>query len=112
VTRRDVERLDDVLAAIEAIRAHLRRGDLNDGLVYDAVRARLIEIGEAVKNTGADVLAAEPKIAWADIGGMRDRLAHRYFDTSHAIVHSTIETDLPPLEEAIRRLLSTFSEDK
>jgi uncharacterized protein with HEPN domain len=35
--------------AIEAIRSHLDRGDLNDGLVYDAVRVRLIEIGEAVK---------------------------------------------------------------
>lgn len=49
MTRRDRQRLNDILAAVEAIRAHLERGDLDDGLVFDAVRVRLIEIGEAVK---------------------------------------------------------------
>jgi uncharacterized protein with HEPN domain len=105
MTRRDAERLSDILAAIDAIRAHLARGDLSDGLVYDAVRARLIEIGEAVKGIDAGVLSAAPEIAWPDIAGMRDRLAHRYFDTSHAIVRSTVEVDLPPLEAAVRRLI-------
>ncbi len=49
MSRHDAERFADILDAVEAIRAHLRRGDLTDGLVYDAVRVRLIEIGEAVK---------------------------------------------------------------
>ncbi len=31
---------------------------------------------------------------------MRDRLAHRYFDTSHAIVAATVTNDLPLLEAA------------
>lgn len=35
---------------------------------------------------------------------MRDRLAHRYFDTLHSIVQRTLENDLPPLEQAVRRL--------
>lgn len=43
------QRLADIIAAIEAIRLHLAKGDLSDGLVFDAVRVRLIEIGEAVK---------------------------------------------------------------
>ena len=33
-----------------AIKNHLTRDAPTDGLVYDAVRARLIEIGEAVKD--------------------------------------------------------------
>ncbi len=37
-----------MLAAIAAIEAHTRRGDLFDGLIFDAVRIRLLEIGEAV----------------------------------------------------------------
>lgn len=49
MSRHDRERLEDIDAALEAITAHLRRGDLGDGLVFDAVRVRLIEIGEAVK---------------------------------------------------------------
>jgi uncharacterized protein with HEPN domain len=63
VSRRDRQRLDDILAAIGAIRAHLARGDLSDGLVFDAVRVRLIEIGEAVKALPADLLAHEPDLA-------------------------------------------------
>lgn len=104
MTRRDVQRLQDILAAIEAIREHLQRGDLSDGLVFDAVRARLIEIGEAVKSLPQGVFDLEPSLPWRQIARMRDRLAHRYFDTSHAIVRSTVDRDLPELECAVRRL--------
>jgi uncharacterized protein with HEPN domain len=104
VTYRDQQRIADILAAIEAIRAHLRRGALSDGLIFDAVRIRLLEIGEAVKAIPADLLATEPAIPWSEIARMRDHLAHRYFDTSHAILQATIDTDLPELERAVRRL--------
>jgi uncharacterized protein with HEPN domain len=107
VTRRDAERLADILDAIAAIRSHPGRGDLSDGLVYDAVRLRLIEIGEAAKSLPADVVATEPGTPWRDIAAMQDRLAHRYFDTLHSIVQSTVENDLLPLEQAVLRLLGT-----
>ena len=104
MTYRDRQRIADILAAIEAIRAHLRRGPLSDGLVFDAVRIRLLEIGEAVKALSDGVLAAEPTIPWSEIARMRDHLAHRYFDTSHAILQATVDNDLPELERAVRRL--------
>lgn len=107
MTRRDAERLADILDAIEAIRRHLRRGDLSDGLIYDAVRVRLIEIGEAAKSIPAEVVATEPGVPWRDIAAMRDRLAHRYFDTLHSIVQSTVKNDLPQLEQAVLRLRAT-----
>ncbi|MHB1713186.1 MAG: HepT-like ribonuclease domain-containing protein [Acidimicrobiales bacterium] len=94
-----------------AVRAHLARGDLHDGLVFDAVRVRLIEIGEAVKALPAELLASEPTLPWAQIAGMRDRLAHRYFDTSHAILAATVSDDLPELDTAVRRLLRAVDED-
>jgi uncharacterized protein with HEPN domain len=31
-------------------------------------------------------------------------LAHRYFDTSHAILRATVATDLPELDAAVARL--------
>jgi len=99
------------VAAIDAIRAHLERGDLHDGLVFDAVRVRLIEIGEAVKALPAELLAGEPTLPWAQIAGMRDRLAHRYFDISHAILSATVSDDLPELEIAARRLLQSLDDD-
>jgi uncharacterized protein with HEPN domain len=81
VSRRDPERLQDILIAIEAIAGHVAPGDLSDGLVFDAVRVRLIEIGEAVKALSPDLLDTEPGRPWTDIARMRDRLAHRYFDS-------------------------------
>ncbi len=36
---------------------------------------------------------------------MRDQLAHRYFDTSHAIVEHTVTTDLAELTAAVQALL-------
>jgi len=104
VSYRDQQPVSDILAAIEAIHAHVRRGGLSDGLVFDAVRIRLLEIGEAVKSLPSEVLATEPDIPWTQITRMRDRLAHRYFDTSHAIVQATVHNDLPELEQAVRRL--------
>lgn len=105
MSRRDDERLEDILASAAAIASHLERGGLDDGLVFDAVRVRLIEIGEAVKDIDPELLANEPDIPWRDVAGMRDHLAHRYFDTAHAILQATVEEDLPPLVTAAERLL-------
>ena len=95
-----------MLIAIEAIRSHLDRGDISDGLVYDAVRVRLIEVGEAVKSIDPDVLAHAPDIPWREIARMRDRLTHRYFDTDHAIVQDIIDNDLNPLFEAVELIIT------
>jgi uncharacterized protein with HEPN domain len=104
LSRRDHQRLEDIVAAIEAIKGHLTRGSLTDGVVFDAVRVRFIEIGEAVKALPSELLAHEPDLPWQQIAAMRDRLAHRYFDTSHAIISATVTEDLPELESAVRRL--------
>ena len=106
MSRRPIERLDDIQAATEAISAHLERGGLDDGLVFDAVRVRLIEIGEAVRGLDEDVRALEPEIPWVDIAAMRNHLAHRYFDTAEAIIRATVERDLPPLTDAVERMRS------
>lgn len=105
MSRLDREWLEDIVDAVEAVRRHLQRGDLDDGLVFDAVRLRLIEIGEAVKRIHPDTLDGEREVAWQDVAGMRDRLAHHYFDTSHAIVQATIDHDLPVLLAGVERLL-------
>jgi uncharacterized protein with HEPN domain len=109
VTYRDDQRLADIESSLAAIRSHLHRGSLEDGLVFDAVRIRLLEIGEAVKALPEDLLATEPTIPWSEVARLRDHLAHRYFDTSHAILQNTVDHDLPQLELAIGRLMARDS---
>jgi uncharacterized protein with HEPN domain len=96
--------LADIDAAISVIRSHSARGPLTDGLIFDAVRIRMLEIGEAVKGLSAGSRESEPSIPWTEIARMRDHLAHRYFDTSHAVVAATIANDLDELADAVTRM--------
>ena len=67
MSRQDEARLQDIVEAIDAIRSHLTRGGLSDGLVHDAVRIRLNEIGETVKGIDTDILDAAPEVPWKEI---------------------------------------------
>jgi len=111
VTYRDRQRLADIQAAIEAIHSHLERGGLSDGLVFDAVRIRLLEIGEAVKALPDELLNTQPSIPWRQIARMRDHLAHRYFDTAHSILQATVDNDLPELEKAIQAMIAVVDSE-
>jgi len=109
--RSDRQRLEDVIAATNAITSHLGRGTIDDELVFDAVRVRLIEIGEAIKDIDGELLAHEADVPWQDIARMRDHLTHRYFDTAHSVVAATVENDLPPLAAAVRRLIDGLADE-
>lgn len=109
---RDRQRLADIQAAIDAIGSHMTRGTLSDGLVFDAVRIRLLEIGEAVKALPDELLATQPDIPWRQIARMRDHLAHRYFDTAHAILQATVDDDLPALDRAVQALIQALPPDE
>jgi uncharacterized protein with HEPN domain len=111
VTRQNASRLADIIEAVEAIQSHLTRGDLSDGLVYDAERVRLIEIGEAVKDISGPLLDSEPDVPWKAIARMRDHLAHRYFDTDHAIVEDVVDNELEPLVVRARLMAERLAND-
>ena len=103
--RADTQWLNDVLIAIAAIERHLKRGALSDPLVFDAVRVRLIEVGEAVSHVDKRVLRQEPKIDWRAIKDMRNHLAHNYFGTDELIVAEVINHGLGALAVAVNRIL-------
>ena len=88
LSRFDDQRLEDICtAAIDAIQGHLGRGELSEGLIFDAVRIRLIEIGEAVKALSMDVVANEPEIPWNGISK---------YATGSLIATSTLRTQSWP----------------
>jgi len=111
VSRHDPDRLHDVKAAIIAIKQHqaspwVEPDGPNAKLLHDALLFQLIVIGEAVKNMSAGLKNREPDIPWAKIAGQRDFIAHAYFRVSMERILKTISKDLPPLENAIDRLLA------
>jgi uncharacterized protein with HEPN domain len=104
VTRRNQERLSDIEDAIGAIDEYLAEGDLHKGVIYDACRARLMEIGEAVKHIDPALLDQRPEIEWKQIARMRDVLVHHYHDTDFAVVEAVIGERLPLLRIAVADL--------
>jgi uncharacterized protein with HEPN domain len=75
VSRRDLERLQDIRDAIRRIRLYLGTLDsacINDQVLADAVVYNLLIIGEAAKHLGDEIRDASREIPWTDIAGMRD----------------------------------------
>ena len=71
----------------------------------DAACMVLIAIGESVKNldkvTEKKLLETYPSIRWKDIMGVRDVIAHHYFDVDADEIFYIIKNDLEPLKEAL-----------
>lgn len=71
-----------------------------------AASSMLLEaIGEGIKKidrkTNKGLLILRPEIPWEAIMGMRDHIAHGYFDIDAELIFDTIKNDLNPLLEAI-----------
>jgi uncharacterized protein with HEPN domain len=117
MSRDERERLRDINDATVAIREHLARssgesGGENAALLHDALLFQFVVIGEAVKHLAAETRDSEPEIRWADIAGLRDLIAHEYFRVDIGRVLEIVERDLPPLEQAISRLLERLPANK
>ncbi len=73
-----------------------------DGMKNLAASCMLLEsIGEGFKkidrDTGSRLLPLWPSIPWKAVMGMRDQIAHGYFDIDAEIVFDTVKNDLEPL---------------
>lgn len=100
--------IKDILDAIVAIRRYVGKMDFeefqNDDKTKDAVIRKLEIIGEATKRLPEDIRKANPGTSWKSAMGLRDRLAHGYFEVADAILWETIVHDLPPFEKVIRKI--------
>ncbi len=75
-----------------------------DPRTVDAVSYAIVVIGEAVKAVPETVTVAMPEIPWADIRGMRNKVAHEYFGVDVGVLWQTVREDLPPLVVSLRAL--------
>jgi uncharacterized protein with HEPN domain len=113
--------LEDILSAIE--RLEERTKDIHSvddflssasGMVLlDATCMLLIAIGESLKNldkvTNGELLPTYPSVPWKNVKGLRDIIAHHYFDVDAAQILWIIKNEISPLKEAIRFFINDLS---
>lgn len=105
---RSPDYLDHMLeAAVQAcayVEGLSREEFLQDKRTQQAVILNLILIGEeATKLLKDDEAFADqhPQVPWRSMKGMRNRIAHGYFEINLATVWETIQTALPQLIEQL-----------
>ena len=86
-----------------------------DGMKTLAANCMLIEaIGEGFRNiderTGGQLLPNRPEIPWREVIGMRNHIAHGYFDINADLVWDVIANDLSPLLQTTEYFISHFYE--
>ena len=86
-----------------------------EGMKTLAADCMLIEaIGEGVKRvderTHQQLLPLRPEIPWKAVKGMRDHIAHGYFDINTDLVWDVVKNDLPPLRSAIEYFIDNLYE--
>lgn len=100
----------DIQQACVVIQRYATEPNIDEGLRFDAIRMRLVEIGEAAKGlTKADRLSM-PEVPWQLMTGMRDHLAHRYWDTAQPIVMNAALHEIPQLLDAVNAHLAKLEE--
>ena len=86
---------------------------LANQMLQDAVVRNIEIIGEAANNLleiGPEFAAKYPSIPFAQIYGMRNRVAHGYFAVSTAMIWDTVQVDLPELREQIVTVLAELQD--
>lgn len=81
----------------------------NEEKILAVVRA-LEVVGEAAWQLPAAVRDNYPMVPWQDAIAMRNKLIHDYFGVDLEVVWNTVHEDLPPLREAISRMLTDLEQ--
>lgn len=88
-----------------------------DGMKDLAASCMLIEaIGESIKQvdkiTDGKLLVKRPEIPWKDVIGIRNHIAHGYFDIDGDMVFDVVKNDLDSLLEAIEYFIENLTVEK
>jgi len=70
----------------------------------DAVIRNFEVIGEAAKKLSPDFRNRYPAVAWKQIAGMRDVIAHRYFHVDYEVIWGIITRTVPGFKTAIVKI--------
>jgi uncharacterized protein with HEPN domain len=101
----------DCLARIKEYTHHERERFYGSRLVQDGVIRNLQTLAESSQRLSADVKATEPSIPWRDLSGFRNVIVHGYLGIDLDAIWLMVAQDLPPLNDALNRMLLRLSPD-
>ncbi len=108
--------LHDILNSIQIISQYTKNiteeDFFNSQQLQDAINRRIEIIGEAVKNIPDFIKKQYPQVAWKSAAGMRDVVAHGYFEVDNTISWETLQKDLPILRQQIEKIMRDVSDSK
>ena len=87
---------------------------LANQMLQDAVVRNIEIIGEAAKNlleAGPEFAARYTSIPFAQIYGMRNRVAHGYFAVSATMIWDSVQVDIPELRQQILKVIGELEAD-
>lgn len=96
-TIRIMHMLDAAQEAISFFKGVEKSQLIDNRMLLLATVKELEIVGEAAAKISLETKEDLPEIPWADIIGMRHRLAHAYFEIDTEVVWQTLVGDLPPL---------------
>jgi len=100
-----IEHILDCLRKIKEYTRNLSKDDfIENELIQDAVIRNIEIIGEATKKISLNLKQAYSEIPWKEMAGMRDKLIHDYLGVDIEVIWKTIESDIPALDEMIRKI--------
>ncbi|MEJ7136926.1 DUF86 domain-containing protein [Amphibiibacter pelophylacis] len=102
----------DACAFVEGL---VREDFLEDKRTQQAVIMSLLILGESVTRIMDDhpgFAAAHATVPWSSMRGMRNRIAHGYFDINLDVVWDTVEINLPELLAQLEQVRSDARPDE
>ena len=102
--RNDEARVVDIIESCDQLIEHVGEdhGRFEADPVVQAAAQRWLEIiGEAAARLSDDFKAEHPDVAWLDLVGMRNILAHGYFHVDSDVMWTAITGDVPKLRSAL-----------
>jgi len=101
--------IEDILESIRLIKNYVENMAFDDfkkdRKTIDAVVRNFEIIGEASKFIPDDIREKYESVDWKGIVGLRNRIAHEYFDISLSIVWHIVTEELQILEEQMKEIL-------
>lgn len=99
----DGGRLIDILLAIDAIETYAA-SEAHDDVIRDAIKYRLIVVGEASRSLSPEVRSLMPEIPWRRIRAFRNFVIHEYASVDPDTVSTIIHEHVPALRTSTTRL--------